>query len=88
MSKDNFQGAADALNAVSDQGIVITPNDDNDLDEVPKYLYIGATGGALSMIGRNGETVVFWTVPGQIVAFRPHRILETNTDATPIIACY
>lgn len=86
---DRYQSAKDALSAPSHRGAVITPDDDNDLEELPKYLYIGETAGALVLRGSDDEDVTFFTTAGQILLFRPKRVLETGSAVgIDVIACY
>lgn len=88
MAKDGFAGQDGGLIAPAHRWVAITPDDDNDLAEVPKALAIGATGGALVCRGADGVDATFYVDPGQVLPIRPHRVLDSGTDATPIIALY
>lgn len=86
MAKDSYPGQGGLLSP-SDDFAVVTPDDDANLERLPKYLVIGATGGALVMHNRAGDVITFEVAAGQKVEVRPHRVLEA-TVATPIIAVY
>ena len=88
MASDNFPGqSSGAVSAPSDRFAVLTPDDDNDLAEVPKFIAIGATGGVLAVHDRDGNVVSFEVAAGQVLPIRPYRLLEATT-AEPVIACY
>lgn len=85
---DNYPGTDKAINAPSSNFAVITPSDVTDLTVLPKYLIIGATGGALTVHNIAGESVAMTVIAGQRVDIRPRRVLDTGTDATTIIGVY
>ena len=85
MARNEYPGQG-GLMAPSDDFEAVTPDDDVDLERLPKYLQIGATGGALVMHNGSGETVTFEVEAGQVVMVRPHRILETTV--AEVIAVY
>lgn len=84
--RDEYPGQSASLAAPSSSFAVVVPDDDNDLAVLPKFLFIGATGGALVVHDKDGNTVTFNVAPGQKVPIRPRRVLEA-TEAT-VIACY
>lgn len=88
MPVDAYQGQMAGLGAQTDNGEEITPNDSADLETVPKYLLVGSTGGTIRCHDKNGNVVNLYGVAGQVIMFRPHRILNTGTTATPITAVY
>lgn len=88
MALDRMQGLELALNTPAHRGLTITPDNDADLAEVPKYIKIGATGGTLKMHGNDGVAFTLTVVAGEKVEFRPHRIYATGTTATTITALY
>lgn len=84
---DNFPGQGAGVSAPSDRFLVITPDDDNDLAEIPKFLYIGASAGTVVCRDKSGNQATFHGAAGQKLEIRPVRILESST-ATTIIGCY
>jgi hypothetical protein len=89
MALDKFQGMEHALNAPSHRWVTITPNNDADLTEVPKFLMIGGTtAGTIVCVGSDGVESTFYGEKGAKLEVRPHRIKATGTTASPIIACY
>ena len=84
--RDEYPGQGAGLLAPTDDFEVVTPSDTVDLVRLPKYLQIGATGGALAVRNGSGVTVTFNVVAGQVVKIRPHRVLLA-TVAT-VIAVY
>ena len=81
MVKDNFP-VAGSLDSARD-AFVVTPDDDTDLAQVPRALYVG-TGGDVAVTFPSGS-VTFTNVPnGTILMIRPLRVLEATT-ATEIL---
>ncbi len=63
----------------------ITPDDDDDLAETVRGLYVGA-GGAVAIVDPAGGTTVFAGVPsGTVLPVRAHRVRATGTTATSIV---
>lgn len=57
----------------------ITPDDDNDLANAVRAIWVG-TGGALALRGADGEDVVIKNIPnGTLLIVSPARVLETGT---------
>jgi len=86
MSQDKYPGQNGLLTS-SARFNTITPSDTVDLVELPKFICIGATGGALVVHNEDGTSVTFTVVAGQVLYIRPRRVL-TSSVATPIIAVY
>lgn len=64
----------------------ITPHDTNELDFVPKALYVGV-GGTISIIAQEDTAAVSLTVTsGAIIPVRAKIVRATGTTATGIIA--
>jgi hypothetical protein len=85
---DNYPGTDKSLSGPSRRFATITPHDTNALAELPKYLYVGATAGAVAIIDHDGNTVTLYAAAGQPLYVRPNIVKSTGTTATPIIACY
>lgn len=82
MAKNNFP-STNALGGATD-GFEVVPDDDEDLPQVPRALWVGGVGD-LHVTFPSG-TVVLKSVPaGTLLAIRPLRVLETTT-ATEIVA--
>lgn len=66
---------------------VITPDDDADLGQVPRAIYVGA-GGDVAVQGQlDDEAVTFKGVPaGTTLVIAPARVLDTGTTATDLVA--
>lgn len=88
MAKDSYPGTDEILSAPASRFEEVTPDDSNDLDEVPKYLYIGATAGDVVLVDKDGNEATFRGEAGQQILVRPRRVKATGTTASPIIACY
>ena len=66
----------------------ITPSDTTILSGV-RGLYIGTGGGAVAVTMRSGQVVTFPAVPaGTFMPIRVTKVMETNTDATSIVALF
>lgn len=88
---DSFKGLSSALADPGTRDTPIEPDDDADLPEVPRFIYVGATGD-IAMIGRDAgadaEPTIWPAVPVGIHPFRPRRVMETGTTATGLIAVF
>lgn len=83
---DPYSSTTDALTAQAESWASVTPDDDNDLAEVPKALFVG-TAGDLALVGSDGVEVTFKVAVGYH-PLRPRRVKDTNTTATGIVALY
>ncbi len=63
----------------------VTPSDDDDLEQMPKGLWVG-TGGDLAIMGIDGNVEVMKNVPnGFMLVVGPVRVMEATT-ASDILA--
>lgn len=63
----------------------ITPDDEDDLPELVRGLYVGA-GGAVAIVDPEGGTTVFSGVPsGTVLPVRAQRVPATGTTAASIV---
>lgn len=69
--------------------VAVTPDDDADLANVSRALYVGGAGDVeVHMLGSR-TAVVFSAVPaGTILPIRVRRVLDGNTTATLILNLY
>lgn len=63
----------------------VTPDDEDDLAELVRGLYVGG-GGAVAIVDPEGATTVFAGVPsGTVLPVRARRVHATGTTATLIV---
>lgn len=84
--EDKFEGHAKSRESPGEEWAVITPHDTDKLAFLPKFLYIGATAGTVTVKSRSGVQATFHAAAGQRLDIRPDVIMATGTTATPIIA--
>lgn len=89
---DRFGAYSDTVSSPGTRATVIVPNDNADLTDVPKGIYVGV-GGDITMIGvgaPDSATGILWkNVPaGALIPFRPRRILTAGTTASSMLAVY
>jgi len=66
----------------------ITASDTENLDFVPRALYVGGAGD-VALVGLDGTTVTFaGAQPGTIINVAYKRVNSTNTTATNLVALY
>jgi len=88
MMADKFQNQSDNVDLQARKLLAITPNNDNDLVDVPKALYIGV-GGTLAVIAVDNTTSVSLTVQaGALLPIRVKRVLASGTSATGIVGLF
>lgn len=65
----------------------VTPNDDNDLPFLARYLWVGS-GGNIEIINAQGDMVIFMAVPTgyKLEIGDVKRVRATNTTAQNIVA--
>ena len=70
------------------RAVVITPDDDNDLTNPVRRLYVGGTGHiTLTTVG--GDTVLISAIPvGTIIDVECKRVADTGTTATLIVGFF
>lgn len=76
-----------SLSAPCDAHFAITPDDGADLGIVPRALFCGGAGSVV-LRDRNGTEAAYALAAGQILPFRPVRVLATGTTATGIVGLY
>lgn len=66
----------------------IVPDDDSDLEFLPRAIYIGGDGDIKVRDASGNDEVFVGLTAGTILPIRPHRVLATGTSATSLIALY
>ena len=63
----------------------IAPDDEDDLPELVRGLYVGG-GGAVAIVDAEGGTTVFAGVPsGSVLPVRVRQVRSTDTTATALV---
>jgi hypothetical protein len=83
---DRFDTQTDSLSQPARDAFAITPHASNEIDPLPKAIFVG-TGGHITLRAADATTdVVFKNVAsGQILDVRARYIRATGTTATDII---
>jgi uncharacterized protein (UPF0261 family) len=85
MADDRF-GKQAGLEAPATTAFAVTPDDDDELSEVTRALYVGVAGDVAVVMAEGSSAVTFVGVPaGSILPLRVKKIMATNTDATDIV---
>lgn len=64
----------------------ITPDDDNDLVQVPRAIYVGGAGDLAVIQLKGGDPVIFKGVTaGQTLVISPARVVAAGTTATDLV---
>jgi hypothetical protein len=67
----------------------ITPNDNNDLTQFTRFIYVGATGDLTVNMAGSGASILFKAVPvGTVLPIRVSRVLSTGTTASQLVALW
>lgn len=85
---DKFEGSAQSVLTPAENAFAVTPHDSNQLQTLPKYLYVGI-GGRVTLRTRDAAgDVVFENVPsGGYIYARASHVRATGTTASAIVAC-
>lgn len=83
---DEFETFRSALESPGESGFAITPDDDNDLSQITRGIYVGGTGD-ISLILKDDATAVTLhrVVAGTVLPLRARRIRSTDTTATNLV---
>ena len=79
---ENFANLPRPLNSPAQGAFAITPNDAVDLATPIRQLTIGAAGGTVSFVGRDGVTYTTGPLPVGSYPIDTTRIRATGTTAT------
>jgi hypothetical protein len=80
---DPFENNRPKLESPGEHHFTVVPSDTLDLPFRPRSLYIN-TAGTVRMREVDGTEVTYNVTAGQILAFRPVRIMATGTTAAVI----
>ena len=85
---DRFSGVSGGVEAPVSFAAAVTPDDSNDLTNVTRGVYVGASGNVkVDLLG--GSTVTFSGLAAGVVhPLRVTRIYATGTTATGILALW
>jgi hypothetical protein len=82
---DRYAAHSASLTAPASDGFAITPDDDEDLPEVVRAIYVGVAGDVTAVL-REGATLSFTNVPaGSLLPVRATRIKATGTSASDLV---
>lgn len=88
MALNYFPTRMNSIESPPTHAVAVTPDDDNDLTHVTRYLYVGGTGN-VKVTMQGGETVVLTgLVQGHMHPIRVSRVHSTDTTATAIIGLF
>ena len=83
---DNFSRQKTLTNDPFTNAVLVSPNDEEDLEAVTRAVYVGGTGN-MKVTMQDSGTVLFTGIPaGTVLPIRVKRIWSTTTNATTIIA--
>jgi hypothetical protein len=82
---DRYAAHTASLTAPASHGFEITPDDDEDLPEVVRAIYVGGAGD-LTAVLREGATLSFVNLPaGTLLPVRASRIKAAGTTASDLV---
>jgi hypothetical protein len=83
---DRFDTHTDSLTQPARDAFAITPHASNEIDPLPKAIYVG-TGGNITLraAGSSADVVLKNVASGQIVDIRARFIRATGTTASDIV---
>lgn len=85
---DAFGDRQAGLTSPANYAAAVTPNDDADLANTARALWVG-TGGNIALVTAGGSAVTLTNVPGgTMLPVRTARVKATDTTATGIVAVW
>ena len=83
---DRFESQIDSLTQPARNAFTITPHASNEIDPLPKALFVGNGGNVTLRAADGGADVVFKNVPsGGYLMVRARYVRATGTTATDIV---
>lgn len=86
MAEDRFRLYSESLDGPISKAFAVTPNDNADLSEVTRALYVGGAGSVKVRFKNGGDITYINVSAGQRLPVRVERVFATGTTATNIIA--
>ena len=84
---DFFSDFSKGLDSPADHHFLITPSDTSDIAVVPRALRVNSAG-TLVLRDKAGQDMTYTVTDGEVIVFRPTRVLATGTTATGIVGWY
>ena len=84
---DPFSHLTKGFDSPGDTHYPITPHDDNELDKVPRAIWVN-TDGDIAMVDGGGQEITYTVKGGCWIPFRAVKIKATGTTATGIVGWY
>ena len=84
---DRFKTHYTNLSSPAEDGLAVTPSDDNDLETATRGINVAASG-AVKLTTVNGTDLVVYIAAGTVFPIRAQRIWSTGTAATGIVALF
>lgn len=84
---DYFSNFSKTLDSPADRHFSIVPDDQADLAIQPRALRANGAGD-IALRDGEGNTVTYTVNAGEVLAFRPVRVLATGTTATGLVGWY
>ena len=85
---DSFDGHIPGLASPASNADAITPDDNNDLSNTTRGLYVGVSGDVVVVTAGGDEVTFVALAAGVFHPIRAQRIKATNTTATNIVGVY
>lgn len=84
---DYFKTVSKTLESPADRHFPITPDDTADLPIVPRSVRVGGAG-TLVLRDAEGQDISYTVSDGEVLVFRPVRVLAAGTTATGLVGWY
>ena len=86
---DAFSGFTGGLDAPATKAFAVTPDDDTDLANVTRGLYVGGAGTVVAILADDNSAVTLaGATAGSVLPLRVKRVLSTGTTATSLVGVY
>lgn len=82
---DRYNSFSTGLESPVIDGFTITPNNDEDLPEMTRAIYIGGSGTLAVTIASGSTVTLAGVTSGTILPLRARRVLSAGTTATEIV---
>lgn len=80
-----FNGRAKTIAGPAEHAFAITPDDDNDLGQFARAIYVGGSGAIAITLPSGDDVVLSGVAAGTLLPIRVARLKATGTTATHIV---
>lgn len=84
MVSDKFQKQETGLDSPAEDGFTITPDNNANLSEYPRAIYVGGAGDIVLVTKKGTELIFYGCLVGTVIPIRVKKILVNSSDSPTV----